>query len=220
MWTILFAVSAAGYGGIWRDTGRYREIPGDTRGYDEIRSPHDVFTTTSVKRETANRTRRANFALRRPRLSSTYHSPLFERTRRLSFFFAVALCGRRPGALDPLAVKARRESSNRDTDPVSVNTKHAINSIVHTCTKIKVLTDTSPSTRSPALSSALTLPRLPARVLLSRVLLPITKSFKPPSPLFEARLTARPLRWTSPLRPPLTSPPQRWPIQTLLYPSR
>ena len=28
-----------------------REIPGDTRGYDEIRSPHDVFTTTSVKRE-------------------------------------------------------------------------------------------------------------------------------------------------------------------------
>ena len=48
-WPVLFAVSAAGYGGIWRDTGRYREIPGDTRGYDEIRSPHDVFTTTSVK---------------------------------------------------------------------------------------------------------------------------------------------------------------------------
>jgi len=27
----------AGYGGIWRDTGRYREIPGDTRRY-EIRA--------------------------------------------------------------------------------------------------------------------------------------------------------------------------------------
>ena len=40
-----------------------REIPGDTRGYDEIRSPHDVFTTTSVKRETANRTGKG-FALR------------------------------------------------------------------------------------------------------------------------------------------------------------
>ena len=24
-------------------------MPGDTRGYDEIRSPRDVFTTTSVK---------------------------------------------------------------------------------------------------------------------------------------------------------------------------
>ena len=31
------AVSAAGYGGIWRDTGRYREIPGDTGRY-EIRA--------------------------------------------------------------------------------------------------------------------------------------------------------------------------------------
>ena len=49
-------------GGIWRDTGRYREIPGDTRGYDEIRSAHDVFTrqNASVKRENRkNRTRRA-----------------------------------------------------------------------------------------------------------------------------------------------------------------
>ena len=33
VWTIFFAVSAAGYGGIWRDTGRYREIPRDTRRY-------------------------------------------------------------------------------------------------------------------------------------------------------------------------------------------
>ena len=34
---ILFAVSAAGYGGIWRDMAGYREIPGDTRRY-EIRA--------------------------------------------------------------------------------------------------------------------------------------------------------------------------------------
>ena len=62
VWTILFAVSAAGYGGIWRDTGRYREIPGDTRGYDEIRSAHDVFTRQ--RPEAANRGPRRNFALR------------------------------------------------------------------------------------------------------------------------------------------------------------
>ena len=41
VWTVFFAVSAAGYGGIWReipgDTGRYLEIPGDTRRY-EIRA--------------------------------------------------------------------------------------------------------------------------------------------------------------------------------------
>jgi len=30
VWTILFAVSAAGYGGIWRDTVRYGEIHQDT----------------------------------------------------------------------------------------------------------------------------------------------------------------------------------------------
>ena len=37
VWTVFFAVprrDMAGYGGIWRDTGRYREIPGDT---EEIR---------------------------------------------------------------------------------------------------------------------------------------------------------------------------------------
>ena len=37
VWTVFFAVSAAGYGGIWRDTGRYREIPEDTGRYREIR---------------------------------------------------------------------------------------------------------------------------------------------------------------------------------------
>ena len=32
VWTVFFAVSARG--GIWRDMAGYREIPGDTRGYD------------------------------------------------------------------------------------------------------------------------------------------------------------------------------------------
>ena len=36
VWTIFFAVSAAGYGGIWRDMAGYREIPGDTRRYTWI----------------------------------------------------------------------------------------------------------------------------------------------------------------------------------------
>ena len=35
--TVFFAVSAAGYGGIWRDMAGYREIPGDTGRYQEIR---------------------------------------------------------------------------------------------------------------------------------------------------------------------------------------
>ena len=34
VWPIFFAVSAAGYGGIWRDMAGYGGIPGDTRGYD------------------------------------------------------------------------------------------------------------------------------------------------------------------------------------------
>ena len=36
VWTVFFAVSAAGYGGIWRDMAGYREIPGDTGRYREI----------------------------------------------------------------------------------------------------------------------------------------------------------------------------------------
>ena len=33
VWTIFFAVSAAGYGEIWRDTGRYQEIHVDMMRY-------------------------------------------------------------------------------------------------------------------------------------------------------------------------------------------
>ena len=36
VWTVFFAVSAAGYGGIWRDTAGYGGIPGDTGRYREI----------------------------------------------------------------------------------------------------------------------------------------------------------------------------------------
>ena len=97
---------------MWRDTGRYREIPGDTRGYDEIRSPHDVFTTTSVK--LIGRDGR-NFALRPAVIcrAAKRSIPMIGESSSSSMKHRKDSLDRRPGGWSPAAGGLSRSGGER-----------------------------------------------------------------------------------------------------------